>query len=237
MDEALTVNDLYASYGRREVLRGVSVSLSRGEIVSLVGPNGAGKSTLLKVIAGALPPRAGRITLGNSNVQKLPQFERSRRGIGYLMQGGPVFSSLTVEENLGIASTARRNGGGEMSREEILKYTPGLKSMLRRRAGLLSAGQRQLLAVAMVVTGMRGKKVLLLDEPLAGLAPGPAQDIFAVIRRVRDEWGASILLVEQNLRAAIELSDRLCVLKAGTLVAEDNAKDVDVRRIEEAYFG
>src|SRR5947209_3739717 len=143
MDEALIVSDVYASYGRREVLRGVSISLSPGEIVSLVGPNGAGKSTLLKVIAGALSPQSGRVTLGNINVLNLPQFERSRRGIGYLMQGGPVFSSLTVEENLSLARAAEKRRNGKTNWEEILACTPSLKSMLRRRAGLLSAGQRQ----------------------------------------------------------------------------------------------
>jgi ABC-type branched-subunit amino acid transport system ATPase component len=237
MDEGLIVSDIYASYGRREVLRGVSISLSSGEIVSLVGPNGAGKSTLLKVIAGALSPQSGHVILGNSDILNIPQFKRSTRGIGYLMQGGPVFSSLTVEENLSLAYTAGENGHRKTNWKEVLAYTPDLKNILGRRAGLLSTGQRQLLAIALVITGTQRKHVLLLDEPLAGLSPGPAQNIFAAIRRIRAEQGVSILLVEQNLRAAMELSDRLCVLKSGTLVAEENANDVDMRRIEEAYFG
>jgi branched-chain amino acid transport system ATP-binding protein len=233
----LIAKDIHASYGRRAVLHDVSITISPGEIVSVVGPNGAGKSTLLKVIAGALVPESGRVTWGDSDLTHLAQFERARLGIGYLMQRGPVFSSLTVEQNLDLARVSRRNGHSKASWKEVIQHTSDLASVLGRRAGLLSAGQRQLLAITMIVMGQHRKQILLLDEPLAGLSPGPAQEILSTLRRIRQEDGVSILVVEQNLGAVIELSDRLCVLKHGVLVAEGNSKSFDTRRIEEAYFG
>jgi urea transport system ATP-binding protein len=232
MSEALILSDIHASYGRREVLRGVFLSLASGEVVAVVGPNGAGKSTLLKVIAGTLAPRSGRVVLRGEDISSLPQFERARRGIGYLMQGGPVFASLTVQENLDLACRAGGQGQVEAGQEEALAAAPDLKSLLGRRAGLLSGGQRQLLAISMIVAGAQAKRVLLLDEPLAGLSPVPAKDILALLKRLRDERRVAILLVEQNLGAAIELSDRLCVCKSGALVREEEAGGVDMRRIE-----
>jgi ABC-type branched-subunit amino acid transport system ATPase component len=233
----LIAREIYANYVRRQVLHGVSISVAPGEIVSVVGPNGAGKSTLLKVIAGVLVPRSGRVMFGDKDVSNLAQFERARAGIGYLMQGSQVFCSLTVEENLRLAIFSHKNSRGKASFHDVLEQAPDLEQWLGRRAGLLSAGQRQLVALAMIMLDKQHKRVLLLDEPLASLSPGAAQDVLSTIRKIRENSNVSILVVEQNIGAVIEVSNRVYVIKGGVVVAEEDSNSIDARKIEEAYFG
>lgn len=237
MAEPLTTRDIWAGYNQREVLCGLSLQVERGEIVALIGPNGVGKSTLLKVIAGALAAKSGTMLFNGVDMSGIPQFERARRGIGYLIQGGPIFSSLTVAENLRLAGNGNRNGSGQQRETDVVGLISDLQDLLGRRAGLLSAGQRQMLALGMVLMNTVPDALLLLDEPLAGLAPGLVDKMVNALRRLPQTFGSSILLVEQNLRAAIAAADRICVLKAGKIGAEHRASSVQIPEIEEAYFG
>jgi branched-chain amino acid transport system ATP-binding protein len=217
----LLVEDICATYGGRDVLHDVSFEIRPGEIVALLGPNGAGKSTALKVVAGELRPTSGRISLGEDDITHVPVHGRARRGVGYVRQGGAVFGSLTVGENLVLA---HRNGHGRRV-DDVLAVLPPLRELLTRRAGLLSGGQRQLLAIAIVLSSQPSNAVLLLDEPLAGLA-APLQDVvLEELRRLRDECGASILLVEQNVRAALHVANRVYVLRDGWVAAVDDVND------------
>jgi branched-chain amino acid transport system ATP-binding protein len=251
MSHLLTAQEIYASYHKKEILHGVSLEVGAGEIVALIGPNGAGKSTLLKVIAGALPAKAGTVIFNDHDVTHLPQFERARRGIGYLIQGGEVFPSLTVEQNLNLGGTVvstgrrlsersstRRNGrgnGGERL-EEVLALFPDLKAIFDRRAGLLSGGQRQMLAIGVVLMNQHPDLFLLLDEPSAGLAPKLVEMILGKILDIRDHFGTSILLVEQNIRKALEISDRVFLLKNGSMIGKECPRTLNTEKLEEIFF-
>jgi branched-chain amino acid transport system ATP-binding protein len=165
----LRVENIHAAYGKKEVLRGVSLSMQQGEIVALIGPNGAGKSTLLKVIAGFLKPLHGQVWLDGKALNSLAAHERVGQGIAYFMQGGKVFPNLTVAENLemGLASLSVQNKKDGIP--AVLEIFSNLKDLLNRRAGLLSGGERQALALAMVL--VRRPHLLLADEPSVGLSP------------------------------------------------------------------
>lgn len=209
---------LVAGYQKKEVVRDVSLNLSRGEILSVVGPNGAGKSTLLKSLAGFLVPRSGFIYLNGVDVSKHPPYWRSRAGMGYFLQGGRVFGSLTVAENLGLSVRSFSKSARTSATEFMLAVFPQLMGLLERRAGLLSGGERQVLALAMTI--MRNPPILLLDEPSAGLSPRLAEEMFARISYLNARSDVAMLLVEQNMRYALSLASRAILLVAGQIALQ-----------------
>jgi neutral amino acid transport system ATP-binding protein len=194
------------------ILTGIDLKLERGEIVTVVGPNGAGKSTLLKVMFGLLRPRQGSVRLKGERIDALQPHQVARRGMGYVPQLENVFPSLTVEENLDIP--ARRLGRAEQRRrvDSLYELFPQLRPARRRPAGLLSGGQRQMVAMARAL--VPEPELLLLDEPSAGLAPEYVELVFQKILEIRKS-GVTILIVEQNARRALALSDRGYVLELG----------------------
>jgi branched-chain amino acid transport system ATP-binding protein len=217
LDDALRLEEVSAAYKKLRVIVGVSLAAKRGEAVALIGPNGAGKSTLLRIIAGFLKPSEGRVLLGGRDVNDLPTHERARLGVGYLMQGGRVFPSLTVAESLVIAA----NSLAPAERAESIRRTIELLDLRLApgtRVGLLSGGLRHYLALGMVLVGR--PSVLLLDEPSAGLSPLLTQRIFEALDNYRRANGAAILLTEQNLQAALSFAQRAIVLDNGRISAE-----------------
>ncbi|MHB8687292.1 MAG: ABC transporter ATP-binding protein [Candidatus Dormibacteria bacterium] len=209
----LEVSGLIAGYVPEvNILRGIDLTLRRGEIVTVVGPNGAGKSTLLKVMFGLLRPRQGSVHLKGDRIDALQPHQVARRGMGYVPQLENVFPSLTVEENLDIP--ARGIGRAEQRRrlDALYELFPPLRPARRRLAGLLSGGQRQMVAMARAL--VPEPELLLLDEPSAGLAPEYVELVFQKILDIRKS-GVTILIVEQNARRALALSDRGYVLELG----------------------
>lgn len=214
----LRVQDIHSAYKKKEVLKGVSLSIKQGEIVAVIGPNGAGKSTLLKVISGFIQPTAGAIYFEKKDITALPQNRRVNIGISYFMQGGKVFQSLTVKENLDLSTAALSSAEKKNEISSLLNLFPNLENMLGRRAGLLSGGERQSLALAMILA--KRPQLLLLDEPSAGLSPKLVQDLLRKIREFNNNSGTSILLVEQNIRTALNIADRAIMMVNGSIAFE-----------------
>ena len=213
MDE-IRVENVRAGYGKKEVLRGITLAAGKGELVAIIGPNGAGKSTLLKVIAGFLKPTAGKVLLDGRDITRLAPHERVRAGIGYFMQGGRAFPSLTVSENLVLAAGGN-NGNNKF--KDILEVFPKLKELSSRRAGLLSGGERQALALAMTLA--KRPTVLLLDEPSAGLSPRLVREVLDKVREVGQTWALTVLMVEQNVREVLAVADQAAGLASGEVAA------------------
>lgn len=215
-DPVLRVEGAHAAYRRKEILRGLSLEVRRGELVVVIGTNGSGKSTLLRVIAGLLGLQSGAVRLDGASIMGLAAHQRNRLGIGYLLQGGEVFRTLTVEENLELASTSggRPRGHGTQRAYDVF---PALHPMRRRKAGWLSGGERQMLAIGMVLS--QQPRVLLLDEPSAGLAPAMVRKVIGEVSSFAKNAGISTLLVEQNVRTALTVADRLYSIHGG--IAEE----------------
>lgn len=234
--EHLRVRNVHAAYRKKEVLRGVCVSVSVGEIITLVGPNGSGKSTLLKVIAGFLKPSEGEVWFGGESITPLDPHERVTRGLAYFMQGGRVFANLSVRENLEVAgnSVPAKEQAGAIAL--AWGMFPRLKELAGKRAGTLSGGERQSLALAMII--LRRPSLILLDEPTAGLAPLLARHALSRVREMNDEWKTTILLVEHNLKEALAISHRALVLTHGKIVFETERPLVDltVSRLEQFFW-
>ncbi|WP_138466722.1 ABC transporter ATP-binding protein [Poseidonocella sp. HB161398] len=228
----LEVAGLVAGYASAEqILKGVSVEVGAGELVTLVGPNGAGKSTLLKVVSGLVPAREGQVLLEGRDVTRQSAVERARAGFAFVMQEKNVFGTLSVAENLELACYARPV---EMAarRASIYDRYPVLADKRRALARTLSGGQRQILAMAMAL--LTEPKMLLLDEPTAGLSPKATEELFEVVLGLRD-LGLPILMVEQHALEALEVSSRGYVLVSGTNAAEGEgpalAADPEIRRL------
>ncbi len=207
----LEVDRVHAGYGGMEILRGVSIELHEGEIVTLIGPNGAGKSTLLKTVFGLLKPTAGRIRFRGEDITGRKPNEIVRRGLSYVPQVDNVFPSLTVEENLAMGAFIRTDDIGPRLRQ-LYELFPALGERRRERVGRMSGGERQMVAMARAL--MLDPAALLLDEPSAALAPRMVDVVFEKIVEI-NRSGVAILLVEQNARDALRLSHRGYVLAAG----------------------
>lgn len=216
-EAVLVVEGIVAGYGEAEVLRGASVRVAAGEVVTVLGPNGAGKSTLLKVILGLLPPQEGTITLRGASLRGLPTHEVVRRGVAMVPQVQNVFPNLTVRENLAMGAFARPKDAADRARAWVEELFPLLRERAGEKCGRLSGGQRQMVALGRAL--MSGPEVLLLDEPSAGLAPGLQDAVFQQVRALAEQ-GMPILLVEQNARKALAVSDRGVVLDMGRVAAE-----------------
>jgi branched-chain amino acid transport system ATP-binding protein len=204
---------LNAGYGKFHVLFDVNLKCNRSEIVSVIGPNGSGKTTLLNSIFGLADIFSGSITFNGVRINGMLPHEISRIGISYLPQMNNVFSDLSVEENLKMAGYILNAKELKDAMDEALSIFPILKSFLSRKAGTLSGGERQMLAMAMAL--MRKPRLIMLDEPLAGLAPVVCQKVLGKIVELRDKLGISVILVEQNAKKALEISDRTYLIVSG----------------------
>ena len=233
----LTVDNLSIKYGAMEALKGVSLSLEPGEIVTVLGANGAGKSTLLRAISGLVPAAGGEIRFQGTAVSRIAAYDIVQRGVSHAPEGRKVFSTLTVEENLNLGAFTRRNRRAEVTqaRERVFGLFPLLKDRRRQLAGTLSGGEQQMLAIGRAL--MSTPRLLLLDEPSLGLAPILVHLIFDIIREINRQ-GVAILLVEQNAHQALELAGRGYVLEVGRISVEGSSADLKADpRIQEAYLG
>ena len=208
----LRVVGVHAAYVKKEILRGVSLTVNRGEIVALLGGNGSGKSTLLKTIAGLLQPTKGQIEFNGRDITQLSVHGRQKGGIGYLLQGGRVFPNLSVEENFEIAMKHHRNGHNG-ARAKLGSIFPPLREKTNVRAGLLSGGQRQMLAIEMVLA--QEPELALLDEPTGALSHDLAITILRTVSQFVKQSSCGILLVEQNVEEATKVSHRCLRLQEG----------------------
>ena len=234
MSALLEVRGLRARYGPVVAVRDIDLTVDAGEIVALLGANGAGKTTTLGAIAG-LVPREGEIRLAGDDISRLRPEQIVRRGVSLTPEGRRIFAGLTVAENLALGAVARRGGAADR-REHLLARFPVLASRLDSPAGTLSGGEQQQLAIARSL--MSAPRLLLLDEPTLGLAPVIVQAVFELIRRLHDEEGVTVLLVEQNVHRALELCDRAYVMRTGRIELEGTPDEL--RRttgIEDAYLG
>ena len=211
MTTVLEASELVSGYGEVEILHGVSLRLGEGEIVAIIGPNGAGKSTFMKAVFGLLKVKSGTVHLAGEDVTGAGPERIVRKGMGYVPQSENVFPSLTIQENLEMGAFIRRNGLHQRL-NEVYELFPDLALRPQLRAGKLSGGQRQMLALARAL--MLDPKVLLLDEPTASLAPKMVEDIFTTVRNINQN-GVAILIVEQNAKEALSICQRAYVLASG----------------------
>ena len=237
MTALLDVSSLDVHYGAIHALRGISLRVEEGEIVTLVGSNGAGKSTTLRAISGLVPPSAGTIRYAGNLIQGKPPHEIVALGVAQAPEGRGIFANLTVEENLKVGAYARREGWRELEgeRERALDYFPQIRGRLGQRAGTLSGGEQQMLAIARAL--LARPRLLLLDEPSLGLAPQIVQTIFRIIREI-NKAGTTILLVEQNAHMALHTAHRGYVLETGRVVLEDACRRLaEDDRVKKVYLG
>jgi branched-chain amino acid transport system ATP-binding protein len=230
---ALAIEDIVAGYGGGPVLDGVSVSARPGTITAVLGANGAGKTTLLRTISGLVRPRRGRILIDGANLARRHPEDIARAGVAHVPEGQGVITELTVEENLRLGALSRRGGAVRSAAlNDAYRRFPVLAERRRRPAGTLSGGERQILVIARAL--MAAPRVLLLDEPSLGLAPRMVAQVMDLVRKLRDEAGLTVLLVEQNARSALAIADVGIVLNLGKVVASDDATtlaaDVGLRR-------
>ena len=233
----LELANVEASYGPVQALRGVSLKVERGRIVTVLGANGAGKSTILKAISGIIDPQKGQIRFEGEEIQGRDPDWIVRRGIGHAPEGREMFALLTVEENLRMGAYTRRDADGvARDIEMVFDYFPILKERSRQEAGLLSGGQQQMLAIGRAL--LARPKLMLMDEPSLGLSPLLTQEIFRIIRRINREQGATILLVEQNAHMALDVAEFGYVLEVGRIVMEDTcARLAQKEDVQEFYLG
>lgn len=233
----LEVKDLTVHYGAVRALGGVELSVDEGSVTAVLGANGAGKTTLLRTISGLLRPRAGRVELDGKDLTRLPVEDIVRLGVAHVPQSGGVITELTVEENLRLGGLWRRDRGALARRvAEMYELFPPLAERRARTAATLSGGERQMLALARALTG--APRLLLVDEPSLGLAPRVVAQLMAVLRRLCDEDGRTVLLVEQNARSALSVADRAVVLDLGAVVAAEAAAAIAADdRLRHAYLG
>ncbi len=233
----LDVKNLETFYGPIMAIRGVSVEVRNGQIVTVLGANGAGKTTLLKTISGVMNPEKGEVNYHGENIAGAEPDAVVRSGIAHVPEGREVFPLLTVEENLMMGAYVRSDGPEiENDRDMVYSYFPILKERRGQAAGTLSGGQQQMLAIGRGL--MARPSVMLLDEPSLGLSPILVKEIFAIIRRLNEEQNVTMMLVEQNAKVALEVADYGYVLELGRIVmADDAAKLMQSKDIQEFYLG
>jgi branched-chain amino acid transport system ATP-binding protein len=235
----LRIEDLHAGYGRLEVLHGVDVSVAAGEMVALIGANGAGKSTLLRTVSGLLRATSGEVRLDGDRISHLPAEKVAAAGLAHVPENRLVFPTLSVEDNLRLGAWARRRGAAKdvaAGRTRVLELFPRLADRLGQAAGTLSGGEQQMLAIGRGL--MARPKVLVLDEPSVGLAPMVVTEIMQALARLRDEEALTLLLVEQNARAAFKVADRVYLMDRGRVLLEGTPADLlHDERVQHAYLG
>lgn len=233
----LELHEVKAGYGRIEILHGLSLTVGRGEIVTIIGANGAGKSTLLKTISGLVKPAFGIIKFDGKPIGGLGVETIVSRGLVQIPEGRQLFGPLSVEENLELGGYTRRRGGKPLNEKlaRVFKLFPRLEERLRQQAGTLSGGEQQMLALGRAL--MAEPSLLLLDEPSMGLAPIVVRDIFASLRDLNEE-GLTMVLVEQDARIALSLAHRGLVMERGRIVLEGDARALlDDPEVQAIYFG
>lgn len=233
----LEVKGLEAAYGSLKVLRGVSLSVPRGKVIALLGGNGAGKTSTINAISGVLTPTAGTVSLDGVELQNMPSHRILQHGIAVVPQGRQLFPEMTVYENLEIGAFVRRASRVEIERdlERIFDRFPRLRERSGQRAGSLSGGEQQMLATGRAL--MSRPEVLLLDEPTTGLAPIIVQELVRLVRELHD-GGQTIVLVEQNVRMALQVADHVYIIRSGVIVQEADARTLsDADDMFRAYLG
>lgn len=230
----LDVRGMSAGYGKIKVLHGLDLKIGAGEVVALLGPNGAGKSTLLKAVSGLLP-RTGTVHFAGRDLSKTGPRDAVRAGLVHVVEGHRVFTQLTVHDNLLLAGYGMPRGTRSSQVEAALAYFPEIAAKRHDRAVTLSGGQQQMLAVAQGL--VQAPKLLMLDEPSAGLSPVLVDRVLAVVSKLR-ESGTAVLLVEQLIEKAIAVADRVYALAGGVIVLEADGREPGLpKRLEHAYFG
>jgi branched-chain amino acid transport system ATP-binding protein len=232
----LSVQDITTFYGSNQALRGISLVVFEGEIVTLIGSNGAGKSTTLRSISGIVPPRTGRIVFQGRDITGLPGHEVAALGIAQSPEGRRVFPRMTVLENLEMGAFTRRDQAAiRQDIARVYELFPRLQERQKQKAGTMSGGEQQMLAMGRAM--MAQPSLLLLDEPSLGLAPVIVDRIYEIIREINQQ-GVTILLVEQNANYALDVSSRGYVLETGTVALSDSSAALrDDERVKEAYLG
>ena len=232
----LKIDNIHVYYGAIHALKGVSLEVHKGEIVTLIGANGAGKSTTLRTVSGLLAPKSGGISFLGENIAGMPAHEIVKHGISQVPEGRRIFAEMSVQENLEMGAFTRKDKAGvEKDFEIVYNRFPRLKERRKQQAGTLSGGEQQMLAMGRAL--MSRPKLLLLDEPSMGLAPLLIKEIFSIIEDINPE-GTTVLLVEQNANMALSIAHRAYVMETGRITLQGAAKELaaseDVRK---AYLG
>ena len=232
----LKIDNIHVYYGAIHALKGVSLEVRKGEIVTLIGANGAGKSTTLRTVSGLLAPKSGGISFLGENIAGMPAHEIVKHGISQVPEGRRIFAEMSVQENLEMGAFTRKDKAGvEKDFEIVYNRFPRLKERRKQQAGTLSGGEQQMLAMGRAL--MSRPKLLLLDEPSMGLAPLLIKEIFSIIEDINRE-GTTVLLVEQNANMALSIAHRAYVMETGRITLQGAAKELaaseDVRK---AYLG
>jgi branched-chain amino acid transport system ATP-binding protein len=234
----LELRDLHVSYGRIEAIKGISVSVAEGDVVTLIGANGAGKTTTLKAISGVRNVTGGQIIFDGRDISGVPAHKRVELGICQAPEGRGIFPGMTVLENLEMGSYARkdrRSAAYAEDLERVFTLFPRLAERRTQQGGTMSGGEQQMLAIGRAL--MSRPRLLLLDEPSMGLAPLLVRQIFTIVREI-NEQGTTILLVEQNAAQALRVADRAYVLQTGRVIRDDAAdRLLDDEAVQKAYLG
>lgn len=235
-DVLLNIDGLSTGYGGVAVVRGLDLTVHAGEVVALLGPNGAGKTTTLLTISGLLPILGGAITVFGESVAAMAPYQIAHSGLAHVVEDRSLFFDLTVQENLRLGLNGDRAGRAK-AYERAMEMFPALQPLMSRQAGLLSGGEQQMLAMARALVS--GPRLLLVDEMSLGLAPIIVQRLLPIVRKVADETGAGVLLVEQHVHMALTVADRAYVMSHGEVVLTGDAQKLAKRRdlLEASYLG
>lgn len=236
MGTMLTINDINVFYGAIHAIKGVSLEVNEGEIVTLIGANGAGKSTILRTISGLLKPKTGSIQFEGQEIAGMPAHEIVKTGISQVPEGRRIFAEMSVLENLELGAFTRKDKDGiKADMELVFNRFPRLKERIGQMAGTLSGGEQQMLAMGRAL--MSRPRLLLLDEPSMGLAPLLIKEIFAIIQDI-NKTGTTVLLVEQNANMALSIAHRAYVLETGRITLSGDAKELAASdEVRKAYLG
>ena len=235
MAKLLKVDNINVYYGAIHAIKGISLDVDEGEIVTLIGANGAGKSTTLKTISGIMRPKTGSIEFQGQDITKVPAHKIVKMGLSQVPEGRRIFMQMTVRENLEMGAFTAPANSIEDSIEMVYKHFPRLKERYKQVAGTLSGGELQMLAMGRAL--MSQPKLMMLDEPSMGLAPVLVGEIFEIIHNLH-EAGTTILLVEQNARMALSIADRAYVIETGNVTLEGDAKELmNNDSVRKAYLG
>ena len=237
MTKLLEVRGLHAAYGPTRVLQGIDLDVAQGEVVALLGANGAGKTTTLRALCQMMVSTQGSITLAGQRIDGRATEQIAKAGVGHVPDGRGTFLGLTTEENLRLGAYARASrAGADADMERVYGYFPRLKERRAQQAGTRSGGEQQMLAIGRALMGK--PRLLLLDEPSFGLAPLIVKDIFAIMRRINQEEGVSILLVEQNAKLALELASTAYLIETGRIVLSGPSAEIRSNdAVRRAYLG
>lgn len=235
MEQILKVENINVYYGAIHAIKGVSLHVDEGEVVTLIGANGAGKSTTLQTISGLLRSRTGSVEFCGENISKLPPHKIVERGLAQVPEGRRIFLQMSVQENLEMGAYTRSGAGVDEDIERVYEQFPRLKERRRQIAGTLSGGEQQMLAIGRAL--MSRPKLLMLDEPSMGLAPILVEQIFDIIQSLH-ESGTTILLVEQNAQMALSVADRAYVMETGVISLSGTGRELaESDQVKKAYLG